>query len=234
MARNLYHEVSEKILAELATGCPPWVKPWKSIGRGNNIPMNAVSRRPYSGCNVVMLWMSGYASNRWLTFKQALELGGNVRKGEHGTRIYFVSSYLRKDKDGEETGSTARFLKEYTVFNVNQCEGLPDKCFAGDPEPINTEARDAEAQDFITVTGADFREGHGEAYFVPSKDFISMPAFANFKNADTFYSTSFHELGHNADTRIMPRGLKFPFEQSTEATLLFGIKPMALSDGRFE
>ena len=117
MARNLYHEVSERILRELETGAPPWIKPWRSIGRGNNIPMNAVSRRPYSGANVVMLWMSGHASNKRITFHQALEAGGNVKKGSRGTRIYYVSSYTRKDKDDNET--TARFLKEYVVTSGN-------------------------------------------------------------------------------------------------------------------
>jgi len=194
MARNLYHEVSERILAELEAGAPPWIKPWRSIGRGNKIPMNAVSHRPYSGANVIMLWMSGHASNRWITFHQALEAGGNVRKGSHGTRIYYVSSYTRKDKDDNET--TARFLKEYTVFNVLQCENLPERCFAGEPAPINTDERDDEAEDFIKLTGADFREGSGEAYFSPGGDFISMPSFKNFKNSDTYYATCWHEFGH--------------------------------------
>jgi antirestriction protein ArdC len=90
MARNLYSEVTYRILTQLEAGTPPWVKEWKSIGRGN-VPQNAVTKRPYSGANVVFLWAHGYAVQRFLTFKQALDAGGSVPKGEHGTRVYFVS-----------------------------------------------------------------------------------------------------------------------------------------------
>jgi antirestriction protein ArdC len=92
MRRDLYAEVSARIVAELEAGAVPWVKPW-SASPCANTPCNAVSNRLYSGCNVVLLWMAqaaGYRTPRFLTFKQALELGGNVRKGEPGTKVYFV------------------------------------------------------------------------------------------------------------------------------------------------
>jgi antirestriction protein ArdC len=88
MAKNHYGEVTNRILAQLEAGTPPWIKEWKSIGRGN-IPRNAVTKRPYSGGNVIFLWAHGYATQRWLTFKQALDVGGVVRKGEHGVGVYF-------------------------------------------------------------------------------------------------------------------------------------------------
>jgi antirestriction protein ArdC len=84
MKRDLYAEVSARIVAELQAGAAPWIKPW-SATPGANIPCNAVTNRPYSGSNVVLLWMAqaaGYRTPRYLTFKQALELGGHVRKGE--------------------------------------------------------------------------------------------------------------------------------------------------------
>ena len=90
--RDLYSEVTARILAELERGAAPWVKPW-SATPGQNVPCNAVTNRPYSGCNVILLWLArgrGWATPRFVTFKQALEAGGNVRKGEHGTRVYFV------------------------------------------------------------------------------------------------------------------------------------------------
>src|SRR5258705_8202320 len=90
MKRDLYADVSARIVAELEAGAAPWVKPW-SATPGANIPQNAVSNRPYSGCNVILLWLAraaSYRAPRFLTFKQALELGGNVRKGEHGTKVY--------------------------------------------------------------------------------------------------------------------------------------------------
>jgi antirestriction protein ArdC len=86
MKRDLYAEVSTRIVAELEAGAAPWVKPWSATA-GMNTPGNAVTNRPYSGCNVLLLWMAqtaGYRTPRFLTFKQALELGGNVRRGEHG------------------------------------------------------------------------------------------------------------------------------------------------------
>src|SRR5271163_4420186 len=86
----------------------PWVKPW-SATPGANTPCNAVSNRPYSGCNVVLLWMAqaaGYRTPRFLTFKQALELGGNVRKGEHGTKVYFVKQLQVRDQGANDSSST--------------------------------------------------------------------------------------------------------------------------------
>ena len=108
MKRDLYAEVSARIVAELEKGAAPWVKPW-SASPGANTPCNAVSNRPYSGCNVVLLWMAqaaGYRTLRFLTFKQALELGGNVRKGERGTKVYFVKQLQVRDEGPGDSSST--------------------------------------------------------------------------------------------------------------------------------
>src|SRR5262249_5721939 len=130
-------------------------------------------------------------------FKQAMEAGGHVRKGEHGTKVVFVKQLQVKD-DGEEAESRLiPMLREYTVFNVDQCDDLPDRIRAGKPMRVrNPDTRDQLADEFLRTTGADIREGHGEAYYVPSQDFISMPAFAAFKGADHFYSVAYHELTH--------------------------------------
>src|SRR5215208_5331481 len=104
MKRDLYAEVSARIIAELERGAAPWVKPW-SATPGQNVPQNAVTNRPYSGCNVILLWLArdrGWATPRFLTFKQALETGGHVRKGEHGTKVYCVKQPQVKDGEGEE------------------------------------------------------------------------------------------------------------------------------------
>ncbi len=199
MKRDLYAEVSARIIAELEAGAAPWVKPW-SATPGANTPCNAVSNRSYSGCNVVLLWMAqaaGFRTPRFLTFKQALELGGNVRKGEHGTKVYFVKQLQVRDH-GADDGVTTRLIpmmREYTVFNVDQCDHLPDSIVTGKPIRVrNPDTRDALADAFLHSTGADIREGHGEACYIPSQDFISMPAFAGFKGADHFYNVAFHEL----------------------------------------
>lgn len=194
--RDLYTEVTSRILSELQTGAAPWIKPW-SATPGLNHPHNAVSQRPYSGCNVVLLWMKQHAIPRYLTFKQALELGGNVKKGEHGTRVYFVKQLQVADKDNPDTQRIIPMLREYTVFNVSQCEGLPANILEPRAKPPrNKDNRDGLADEFLATTSADIREGNGEAYYVPSQDFISVPGFGAFRNADNFYSTMFHELGH--------------------------------------
>ena len=115
---------------------------------------DAVTKRPYSGGKVILLWAHGYATQRWLTFKQALDVGGVVRKGEHGVKVYFVSK-VEKTTSTDEVRDVP-FLKEYTVFNVAQCHGLPEECLTGEVTTLNLDERNADAQDFITVTGADF------------------------------------------------------------------------------
>jgi antirestriction protein ArdC len=200
MKRDLYAEVTARILAELETGGAPWIKPW-SATPGANTPCNAVTNRPYSGCNVILLWMAraaGYRAPRFLTFKQALELGGHVRKGERGTKVYFVKQLeIQEDADGNAQTRLVPMMREYTVFNVDQCDGLPDSVTTGKPMRVrNLDTRDELSDRFLRSTGADIREGHGEAYYVPSRDLISMPAFEAFNGADHFYNTAFHELTH--------------------------------------
>jgi antirestriction protein ArdC len=220
--RDLYAEVSTRIITELERGAAPWVKPWSSTA-GQNVPQNAVTNRPYSGCNVILLWLArnrGWPTPRFLTFKQAIEVGGNVRKGEHGTKVYFVKQLQIKDSDSEEADTRLiPMMREYTVFNVDQCENLPDSVQAGRPMRVrNPDTRDALADEFLHSTGADIREGHGEAYYVPGHDFISMPAFEAFESADSFYNVVFHELAHwTGHKSRLDRDLKHRFGERSYA-----------------
>lgn len=197
MKRDLYADVTARILQSMEAGVMPWQRSWQSTGSG--IPMNAVTERPYSGVNVLLFWMAadqGYARPRYLTFNQAKAAGANVRKGEHGTKVYFFKQLTVADRASGED-KTIPLLREYTVFNVAQCEGLPDSLANGEHvAPLNQDQREALADRFIQSTGADFREGTGVPCYVPSKDFISIPAFAQFKGQPQFYSTAFHELTH--------------------------------------
>lgn len=203
MSKNIYADVTARILAELESGAAPWVKPWSAMP-GCNHPHNAWTGRPYSGCNVVLLWMAtqkhNWATMRFLTYKQATEHGGHVRKGETGTKVYFVKQLLVKDKGAVETddkGKIIPMMREYTVFNVAQCENLPPKLLQpASKAPRNHGERDKLADEFLAATQANISEGHGQAMYVPSRDAIMMPAFAAFKNADNFYAITFHELGH--------------------------------------
>jgi antirestriction protein ArdC len=146
-----------------------------------------------------MAQVAGYRTPRFLTFKQALELGGNVRKGERGSKVYFVKQLQVHDRGAENETATrlVPMMREHTVFNVDQCDNLPDSINTGKPMRVrNPDTRDELADAFLHSTGADIREGHGEACYIPSRDFISMPAFAGFKGADHFYNVAFHELTH--------------------------------------
>ncbi len=198
LKRDLYSTVTARILAELEAGSAPWIKPWSATA-GANVPCNAVSNRPYSGCNVVLLWMAasaGYPTPRYLTFKQASEAGGSVRKGEHGFRVYFVKQLQVRDGEADDV-RLVPMLREYTVFNVAQCEGLSDKVISPQPPKVrNHDDRDKLADEFLASGRADIREGFGEAYYRPSDDYVSLPPFAAFKSADSFYNVAFHELGH--------------------------------------
>jgi antirestriction protein ArdC len=146
-----------------------------------------------------MAQAAGYRTRRFLTFKQALELGGNVRKGERGTKVCFVKQLQVRDKGAKDDTATrlVPMLREYTVFNVDQCENLPARVLTlGEAKMRNADERDTTIDEFLTSSGAAIREGFGEAYYRPGDDCISLPRFEAFKNAAHFYSTAFHELGH--------------------------------------
>jgi antirestriction protein ArdC len=126
-------------------------------------------------------------------------VGRQRAQGRTRHKVYFVKQLQVQDK-GADDGSATRLIpmmREYTVFNIDQCENLPDSVNTGKPIRVrNPDTRDELADAFLHSTGADIREGHGEACYIPSRDFISMPAFAGFKGADHFYNVAFHELTH--------------------------------------
>ena len=133
---NLYEQVTAKIVAELETGAVPWTKPWRSSHSGSVMPQNFVTGRPYSGINIPILWGAaigaGYERHHWLTFKQAIDLGGHVRKGENGELVVYADKITRTEADdkGEEQVRQIPFLKGYTVFNAEQCDDLPAHYYA--------------------------------------------------------------------------------------------------------
>jgi antirestriction protein ArdC len=133
---NIYREITTKIIAELERGIVPWVQPWTSSTQLSplGLPVNGLTRRSYSGINILLLWsaleVKGFASPYWLTFKQSIAIGGSVRKGEHGTHVYFADKFVpqkeqQRAKDEGTDPSAILFLKSYTVFNAEQCDGLP-------------------------------------------------------------------------------------------------------------
>ena len=203
---NIYREITNKIIAELERGIVPWVQPWTSSRQlcPLSLPVNGLTRRSYSGINILLLWSAleerGFASPYWVTFKQCIAMGGSVRKGEKGTHVYFADKFVpQKEKTrAEETGdepNAIAFLKRYTVFNAEQCEGLPKALMAA---PVAKTERQIvpEAEALIGATGADFRIGGDQAFYVPSEDFIRIPNQTAYADQINYYRTAFHELGH--------------------------------------
>ena len=140
----------------------------------------------------------GYRTPRYLTFKQALALGGHVRKGEHGTKVYFVKRLQVADREGEENETRiVPMMREYTVFNIGQCEGLPAHVLTpGEVKVRNTEERDPTIDDFLARSGASIREGYRGSLLSSRRRFMSLPRFEAFNSAAHFYRTAFHELAH--------------------------------------
>jgi antirestriction protein ArdC len=196
--RDIYKAVTEQIITELKSGTRPWVKPWSQTP-GLNIPANAVTGRPYSGVNTLLLWTTrhkGWPQPRFLTFRQALGTRGHVRKGEHGQHVVFVKD-LRVREAEEDDPHIIRMLRTYTVFNIAQCDELPDRLTAP-PEAPNLDRRDELIDEFIAATGARIWEGATEImpYYDQARDFINMPAFKLFYDRAKYYATLFHELIH--------------------------------------
>jgi antirestriction protein ArdC len=203
---SLYAEITDKIIAELEAGRVPWVQPWGTAAAKAPLamPKNATTQRRYSGVNVLILWGAvierGFVGQSWLTFRQALSLGGNVRKGEHGTTVVYADRFTpederrRAERDGDEPGAIP-FLKRFTVFNTDQCENLPDGLVTA-PPPVPEGLILPQAEALIDATGADFRIGGDRAFYSPANDYIQVPRPDAYFEPINWHRTALHELGH--------------------------------------
>ena len=202
--RDVYSRITNRIIADLEEGVRPWMKPWNAEHAAGRItrPLrhNGI---PYKGINVVMLWSAsvtkGYACPLWLTFKQTIELGGHVRKGETGELVVYANRITRTETDetGEETEREIPFMKGYTVFNAEQCDDLPAHYYARAEPPALTPLQRIEAADrFFAATGADIRHGGTRAYYAEGPDYVQMPPFETFRDAESHAATLAHELTH--------------------------------------
>jgi antirestriction protein ArdC len=202
---SLYDDVTNRILAELDAGRVPWVQPWgKGGGTGPGLPRNALTARSYSGVNVLILWGAvieqGWPSQSWLTFRQALEAGGCVRKGERGETVVYADRFTpeaekERARTSGEDAKAVPFLKRFTVFNVAQCEGLRPG-LAADPAPLPEREIVPVAEAVIAASGVDFRIGGDRAFYVPGQDFVQVPPQPAFFEQVNYYRTCLHELTH--------------------------------------
>jgi antirestriction protein ArdC len=203
---SLYEDITNKIIAELEAGRLPWVQPWGApqVSAPLGIPRNAATGRCYSGINVLILWgavvQHGFSIQSWLTFRQALGLGGNVRKGERGTTVVYADRFVPDDErqracDEGEAPRSIPFLKRFTVFNAEQCEGLPDTIAASAPS-IASDLIRPQAEALIRATGADLRIGGDRAYYDVTGDYVRVPPPQAFFEPINWHRTACHELAH--------------------------------------
>ena len=203
---SLYQEITDKIIAELEAGRVPWVQPWGTVAANASLamPKNATTHRQYSGINVLILWGAviehDFSTQNWLTFRQALSLGANVRKGEHGTTVVYADRFVpdeerrRADRDGDEP-SAIPFLKRFTVFNSDQCENLPPELTTA-PAPVPEGLILPHAEALIRATGIEFRIGGERAFYSPVHDFIQVPRPEVYFEPINWHRTALHELAH--------------------------------------
>lgn len=200
---DLYTRVTNRIIADLEQGIRPWLKPWNAEHAAGRItrPLRH-NGEPYRGINVVMLWgeavAHGYACPMWMTYRQAQALGGQVRKGEHGSLVVYADRMTRTETgdNGEETEHSIPFLKGYTVFNCEQIDGLPERYTAPAAPVLDPVARIAPAEAFFAATSADIRHGGDRAYYAVHADYVQMPPFETFRDAESYYATLAHETCH--------------------------------------
>ncbi len=200
---DVYTRVTDQIITQLETGVCPWMQPWTTRHAAGEVSRpQRFNGIPYQGINVLLLWMSAltqhFISPLWMTYRQATELGGQVRRGEKGSMVVYADTFKRRDADanGEEQEVEIPFLKSYVVFNSEQIDGLPGHYYAQVKPAGHAIARIEEAERFFASTDADIRHGGGTAYYVPSADFVQMPPLESFRDAQSYYATLSHELTH--------------------------------------
>jgi antirestriction protein ArdC len=202
--QDIYTWITNQIVSHLEKGVRPWVRPWDAEHAAGRItrPLRH-NGKPYSGINVLSLWASAIAQNFaapvWMTFKQASELDAHIRKGEKGSLVVYADSIKRKETDektGDEIDREILFLKGYTVFNVEQIEGLPEVYYAKAEPTLDPVTRIEHAEKLFAALGPTIRHGGNRAFYSIAADVIQMPPFESFQDANSYYATLAHECTH--------------------------------------
>jgi antirestriction protein ArdC len=202
--QDVYTRITNQIVSHLEKGVRPWVRPWNAEHAAGRItrPLRH-NGKPYSGINVLSLWTSAMAQNFaapiWMTFQQASELDAHIRKGAKGSLVVYADSITRKETDektGDEMDRKIPFLKGYTVFNVEQIDGLPEVYYAKAAPTLGPVARVDHAEKYFAALGATIRHSGDRAFYSIAADAIQMPPFESFQDADSYYATLAHECTH--------------------------------------
>ncbi|ODR99523.1 antirestriction protein [Methyloceanibacter methanicus] len=202
--QDIYSRITDQIVRSLEQGIKPWTQPWNAAHAAGPVsrPLR-FNGETYSGINILTLWASAmersFAAPIWMTFRQAKELGGHVRKGEKGAPVVYANTIVKTDVDektGDDVDVTIPFMKGYTVFNVEQIEDLPAHYYARAESTSNPDERLAHAEAFFAKVGASIQNGGNSAYYRMASDHIQMPSFEAFINAQSYYATLAHESVH--------------------------------------
>ncbi|WP_131196762.1 ArdC family protein [Lichenihabitans psoromatis] len=201
---SLYQEITDRIIAELEAGRAPWVQPWAAANAPLAMPKNAMTGRRYSGINILILWdtvvQHGFGTQSWLTFRQAQTLGGSVRKGERGCTVVYASRFTPGEhqpvtaSQGEPRGGIP-FLKRFTVFNADQCDGLPESLIAPLP-PVPDDLVPPYIDKLVKACGATVKIGGDKAFYSVTHDAVQVPRPDAFMVPINFARTMAHELSH--------------------------------------
>ncbi len=200
---DVYTRVTNKILADLERGNLTWLQPWQAGHQAGPVsrPLRA-GGQAYRGINVIMLWAAAmernYSCPLWLTYRQASELGGQVRKGEKGAVVVYANEIVRTDTDesGADVEVKIPFMKGYTVFNGEQIDGLPAHFYATQPSLTNKIERLEFAEKFFTNTKITVQHGGNRAFYSVDRDLVQMPEFQTFRDGESYYATLAHECCH--------------------------------------
>jgi antirestriction protein ArdC len=199
--------ITARIIEKLEQGTVPWHRPWA----GGEAPKNLITKKEYRGVNVFILNAMGHGSPFWVSFKQAQELGGNVKKGEHGTPIVFWKWLNKKDDDGNITSDKFPFLRYYTVFNVDQVEGIDESKIPELAIKYNELERIEKCENVVMSMPKrpEITYHEQRAYYKPSTDSVNMPKMETFDGSEEYYSTLFHELTHSTghQSRLNRKGI---------------------------
>ena len=208
MARpdDIYEKITQRIVADLRDGTPTWQRPWATSGRAA-VPLrhNAVA---YRGVNILLLWSAaidaGHVSPYWMTYRQARELGAQVRRGERASHVFFAKTVKKKDADrdpsradawSEDGETTINVRRAYAVFNADQIDDLPVRYRIEVPD-VNPGERLERCEAWFAALGVDIRHGGERAFYAPGDDYIRMPPFASFRSPQAYYAVLAHECVH--------------------------------------
>lgn len=212
MTRDIHQQITDQIVTAIEAGAAPWRQDWTATKGGSIMPTRSTGEA-YNGINVLVLWCEreakGFTGNQWMTFKQALALGGCVRKGEKGSQVVYASTFEKEREDGEK--DRIPFMKAYTVFNVDQIDDLPASYYPVNGDQIDTGARAVEELEaFFAATGATIKNSGRNPCYMPQADEIHMPVVSQFETAAAYYGTLAHELIHwTGATPRLDRDMKY-------------------------